>query len=194
MYRKSKRRVRWITPEQAKTLLAELPEHQRDIVLFALATGLRQSNVTPLTWSQVDMDRATGWIAADDAKNKEDIHVSLSPLAVDILRRQHGKHQERVFTYSGRPVGQVNTRAWRSALQQAGISDFRWHDLRHTWASWLIQNGTPLYDLQEMGAWKSAEMVRRYAHLAPAQMAKHPAVISALLHDTNTAQDGPAPQ
>lgn len=194
MYRESKSRVRWITPDQAKTLLAQLPEHQRDIVLFALATGLRQSNVTRLTWSQVDMDRATGWIAADDAKNKEDIHVSPSLLAVEILRRQHGKHQQRVFTYSGRPVGQVNTRAWRSALQRAGIADFRWHDLRHTWASWLIQNGTPLYDLQEMGGWKSAEMVRRYAHLAPAQMAKHAAVIGALLHDTNTAQDEPAPQ
>jgi hypothetical protein len=60
--------------------------------------------------------------------------------------------------------------------------------LRHTWASWLVQNGTPLYDLQEMGGWKSAEMVRRYAQLAPAQMAKHAAVIGALMHDTNTAQ------
>jgi integrase len=140
-------------------------------VLFALATGLRQNNVTRLTWSQVDPERSTGWIAAEDAKGKEDIHVSLSPLAVEVLRRQHGKHSERVFTYAGQPVGQVNTRAWRVALQRSGISDFRWHDLRHTWASWLIQNGTPLYDLQEMGGWKSAEMVRRYAHLAPAQMA-----------------------
>jgi hypothetical protein len=54
----------------------------------------------------------------------------------------------------------------------------------------LVQKGTPLYELQEMGGWKLAEMVRRYAHLAPAQMAKHGAVIGALLHDTNTAQEG----
>jgi hypothetical protein len=54
---------------------------------------------------------------------------------------------------------------------------------------WLVQNGTQLYDLQEMGGWKPAEMVRRYARLAPAQMAKHVAVVGALLPDTNTAQE-----
>jgi integrase len=75
-----------------------------------------------------------------------------------------------------------------SALKRASITDFRWHDLRHTWASWLIQNGTPLYDLQEMGGWKSAAMVRRYAHLAPAQMARHAAVVDGLLRGTSTAQ------
>lgn len=79
MYRESKRRVRWIKPDQVKTLLAELPVHQRDIVLFALATGLRQNNVTRLTWSQVDLERGTGWIAGEDAKGKENIPVSLSP-------------------------------------------------------------------------------------------------------------------
>jgi Phage integrase family len=70
---------------------------------------------------------------------------------------------------------------------RAGNEDFCWHDLRHTWASWLIQNGTPLYDLQEMSGWKSTEMVRRYVHLAPAEMAQHAAVVGAMLaadHDT----------
>lgn len=82
----------------------------------------------------------------------------------------------------------VNTKAWRNALKRAGIADFRWHDLRHTWASWLIQNGTPLYDLQERDGWKSAAMVRRYAHLAPAHMARHAAVVDRLLCVTSTAQ------
>jgi len=188
LYKESKRRVRWITPEQAQILLAELPDHQRDVVLFALSTGLRQANVVELTWEQVDLIRHTAWIPGDEAKGKEDIHISLSQLSVELLQRQVGKHQERVFTYAGRPIGQVNTRAWRTALKRAGIVDFRWHDLRHTWASWLVQNGTPLYDLQEMGGWKSAEMVRRYAHLAPAQMAKHAEVIGNLLCGTITAQ------
>jgi hypothetical protein len=62
------------------------------------------------------------------------------------------------------------------------------------WASWLIQNGTPLNDLQERGGWMSAEMVRHYAHLAPAQMARHAAGIGALLHNTNTAQAELAPE
>lgn len=188
LYKESKRRVRWITPEQADRLLSELPVHQRDIALFALATGLRQSNVIKLAWEQVDLNRKTAWIPGDKAKGKEDIHVSLSQLSVELLQRQLGKHPERVFTYAGKPINQVNTKSWKNALKRADIENFRWHDMRHTWASWLVQNGTPMYDLQEMGGWKSAEMVRRYAHLAPAQMAKHAEVIGTLLNVTNTAQ------
>lgn len=59
LYREPKSRVRWITPEQARALLEELHEHQRDMVLFALATGLRHGNVTGLCWSQVDLERRT---------------------------------------------------------------------------------------------------------------------------------------
>jgi hypothetical protein len=69
--------------------------------------------------------------------------------------------------------------AWCTGAR--GIKNFRWHDLRHTWASWLVQSRTPLYDFREMGGWESAEMVRRYADLAPAQMARHAAVIGDLL-------------
>ena len=188
LYKEAKRRVRWISPEQANKLLQELPLHQRDIALFALSTGLRQGNVLGLTWEQVDLKRQTAWIPGDMAKGKEDIHISLSQFSVELLQRQVGKHEERIFTYAGKPVGQINTRAWRKALKRVGIENFRWHDLRHTWASWLVQSGTPMYDLQEMGGWKSSEMVRRYAHLAPAQMAKHADVVGNLLYGTNTAQ------
>jgi hypothetical protein len=55
-------------------------------------------------------------------------------------------------------------------------------------ASWLLRNGSPVYDLQEMGGWKSAAVVRRYAHLGPAQMARHAAVVDRLLRVTSTAQ------
>ncbi len=78
-----------------------------------------------------------------------------------------------MFTYRSRPVKHVNTAAWKKALHRAGIEDFRWHDLRHTWASWHVQAGTPLNVLQEMGGWESAEMVRRYAHLAADHLAQY---------------------
>ena len=58
------------------------------------------------------------------------------------------------------------------------IEDFRWHDLRDTWAGWLVQHGTPLNVAQEMGAWQSEEMVRRYAHLAPAHLAPHAEIVA----------------
>ena len=68
---------------------------------------------------------------------------------------------------------QVNTKAWRQALKRVGIEDFRWHDLRHTWASWHVQAGTPLHVLQELGGWESVEMVRRYAHLSTDHLAEY---------------------
>jgi integrase len=82
-----------------------------------------------------------------------------------------------VFAFRGKPIAAANTRAWREALKKAGIEDFRWHDLRHTWASWLAQSGVPMGVIQEMGAWESPEMVRRYAHLSPAVLADHAKVI-----------------
>ena len=60
-----------------------------------------------------------------------------------------------------------NTKAWRNALVAAGIEDFRWHDLRHCWASWLVQKGTPLHVRQELGGWSDIRMVQRNAHLVP---------------------------
>jgi integrase len=113
---------------------------------FSLETGLRRSNVTGLQWSQIDLTRRTAWIHPDQAKVRKAIAVPLSADAVIVLRDQMGKHLTHVFSYQGKPVTQVNTKAWRAALQRAGIGDFRWHDLRHTWASW--QAGTPLHVLQ----------------------------------------------
>ena len=78
-----------------------------------------------------------------------------------------------MFSYRGKPIIQVSTKAWYAALKRAGIADFRWHDLRHTWASWHVQNGTPLFALQELGGWASTDMVRRYAHLAADHLAPY---------------------
>jgi integrase len=107
---------------------------------------------------------------------------------MEVLTKQLGKHPALVFTYHGKPVAQVNTKAWHAALKRAGIENFRWHDLRHTWASWLTQQGVPLNVIQEMGAWESPEMVRRYAHLAPEQFATHARVVDDLLNDTISSQ------
>lgn len=68
--------------------------------------------------------------------------------------------------YEGKRVKQTSTKAWYRGLEDSGIKDFRWHDLRHTWASWHVQRGTPLHVLKELGGWGSMEMVLRYAHLA----------------------------
>lgn len=165
IYRESRRRVRWLTRKEAIRLLKQLPEHQREIALFALVTGLRKSNVLGLEWSQVNLTRKQAWIHPDQAKARKAIAVPLNDVAVNVIQRQTGRHDTFVFTYNGKPIKQVNTKAWQSALRRAEIEDFRWHDLRHCWASWHAQAGTPAHVLQELGGWSCSEMVQRYAHL-----------------------------
>ena len=110
---------------------------------------------------------------SSQAKARKAIGVALNAEAMLVLRRQMRKHEQLVFTYRDKRVTQVNTKAWKQALERAGITDFRWHDLRHTWASWHIQAGTPLAVLQELGGWESTDMVRRYAHLAVDHLAEY---------------------
>jgi integrase len=171
LFREPPGRERSITVEQAEALLRELPAHQRDVVLFTLATGLRQSNVLRLEWSHVNLDSGHAWVDADQSKNRRPIAVPLNLKALEVLRRQVGKHPARVFTYAGRPLDRANTHAWQRALKRASIENFRWHDLRHTWATWHRQSGTPTHELQRLGGWRTSVMVERYAHLAPDHLA-----------------------
>ena len=189
MLPQAKRRIRWLTREEASCLLAELPDHLAAMARFTLATGLREANVVKLDWSQVDLARRCAWIHADQAKARKAIPVPLNAEAVLVVRQQEGKHPDRVFTYKGKPVTKANNHAWRKALVRAGIEDFRWHDLRHTWASWHVQQGTPLHVLQELGGWSDYEMVRRYAHLSVEHLAEYADGLSEIrLVSTNLAQ------
>ena len=159
-------RVRWITVEQADKLLEVAPLHLKPAIAFSLATGLRISNAIQIEWSQIDEENCHAWIHADQAKAKKPIAIPLNDTAMEILKTQKGKHPSRVFTYRGKPFKRPDTKTWRKCLADAGIENFRWHDLRHTWASWHVQNGTSLPVLKELGGWSSYTMVERYAHLS----------------------------
>ena len=119
------------------------------------ATTDSKHNKPIVLWEQIDMQRHCAWIHGDQAKAGKDIAVPLNDNAISVIREQIGKHPTHVFTYKGNPILKANKRGWRNALKRAGIENFRWHDLRHTWASWHVQNGTPLNALQELGGWAS---------------------------------------
>jgi integrase len=174
----NEKRLRWLTREEADRLIAELPRHIAAMARFALATGLRDQNVCKLEWSQVDVERRVAWIHADQAKGQRIITVPLNADAVMVLREQQGQHPRYVFTYGGRPAHSASQTGWYSALKRAGLEGVRWHDLRHTWASWHVQAGTPLLALKELGGWATLDMVLRYAHLAPDHLAEHAERIS----------------
>jgi integrase len=95
------------------------------------------------------------------------------------FRQRKPEHVDNVFVYRGRPVHQTTTAAWKKVLKRAGIREFRWHDLRHTWASWHVQRGTPLQVLKELGGWETMEMVQRYAHLSADHLAHWVAPLTA---------------
>lgn len=180
------KRVRWLEAEEAKRLIDECPEPLKSVVKFALATGLRRSNIINMEWQQIDMQRRVAWVNPEDSKSNRAIGVALNDTACRVLRDQIGNHHKWVFVHlkaghrtdgsltpSVRKMRVDDQSAWNGACRRAGIEDFRFHDLRHTWASWLIQSGVPLSVLQEMGGWESIEMVRRYAHLAPNHLTEH---------------------
>ncbi|EEZ9868635.1 site-specific integrase, partial [Escherichia coli O10] len=190
------KRVRWLEKEEAKRLIDECPEPLKSVVKFALATGLRKSNIINLEWQQIDMQRRVAWVNPEESKSNRAIGVALNDTACKVLRDQIGKHHKWVFvhTKAAKRADGTSTPAvrkmridsktsWLSACRRAGIEDFRFHDLRHTWASWLIQSGVPLSVLQEMGGWESIEMVRRYAHLAPNHLTEHARKIDDIFGD-----------
>lgn len=193
--RKTKKgRLRFLMQDEWKRLHAALPPHLQPIATFALATGLRQRNVTHLRWEDVDMTRGVMWVHPDMAKGGKPIGIPLSDDAMAVLADQDGKHAEWVFPYKGRgrkeggPVSKIKT-AWQIAMEKAGLGhferwkdaegkphkkwhgDFTFHGLRHTWASWHVMAGTPLEVLQKLGAWEDPRMVQNYAHLAPEYLA-----------------------
>jgi len=163
-------RDRWLTREEAQRLIAVSPPHLSALIRFALATGCRAREITGLEWSRVDLLRRTAWL--DRTKNGTPRGVPLNTDAVAVLESQRGEHPRFCFTYRGRPIAwELTNNAWHTAVRKAGIEDFRFHDLRHTWASWHRQAGTSCDELKDLGGWKSRVMVDRYAKFATEHLA-----------------------
>ena len=163
-------RDRWLTRGEADRLIQACPPHLAAVVKFALATGCRAREITGLEWGRVDLTRQTAWI--NETKNGTPRGVPLNCDAVAVLAREVGKHPRYSFTYRGQPIGwQISNTAWQNAVAEVGLKDFRFHDLRHTWASWHRQAGTSCDELKDLGGWKSRQMVDRYAKFATENMA-----------------------
>lgn len=160
---------RHLTAEEWQALRSHLPEHQQRMADFAIATGLRWSNVANLRWRQVNLQTKTIAVQASSMKARASLAVPLSRSAVDIIKGQIGQSELWVFPYNGRAMTSPKT-AFTTAREKAGLPHVRWHDLRHTWASWHAMGGTPEQVLQKLGGWRS-EAHRRYSHLAPQYLA-----------------------
>jgi integrase len=163
-----RKRIAFLTREQAEALIDALPSKYRCAVRFALLTGLRRSNVFNLHWENVNLESGMAIVHDDEAKAGERILVPLNTQARELLQSMPEPHKGRVWG----EITRVWCNTWKSAAERAGVPWCRFHDLRHTWASWHAMAGTPLSVLQELGGWHSASMVSRYAHLSPEHLAK----------------------
>jgi integrase len=141
-------RVRWEPPEVITVLIQALRlEWMRDAAILAVATGMRESELFGLTPSQVDLAQHNAWVTHEAAKSKRARPVPLNEDAMGVIGRRLRTATRFMITReagSGNRITQVDARDFERACQIAGIEDFHWHDLRHTWASWHVQRGTPL--------------------------------------------------
>lgn len=162
-------RVRCLSEDEAKRLL-EACQESRDtrlypLVVVALSTGARRGELLGLRWTDVDLDR--GIAVAHHTKNNERRALPLSGQALEVLRdlgKVRRLDTDLVFAdRRGRPS--VPRKAWDKAIEAAEIEDFRFHDLRHTAASYLAMSGATLAEIAEVLGHKTLAMVKRYAHL-----------------------------
>lgn len=167
-------RTRWLTAEEWTRLSTALEEESpllRQAAEFTLATGLRENNVLNLEWSQVDLTRRVAWLHGDQMKGGAPHGVPLNDAACAVLAARRGIHKRWVFGNPDYPLTKASNRAWYAALRKAKLRGFRWHDLRHTWASWAVMSGVRLEEVQRLGGWKTYQMVQRYAHLSTEHLA-----------------------
>ena len=165
-------RVRWLTQRQAAALVAAAGQlgpragHLPDVITLALHTGMRKGELLGLEWARVDEAHHLVYLEAQHTKSARRRSIPLNGPAWAALERRRAVGAGP-WVFGG--VKDVK-RSFAHACQLAGITDFRFHDLRHTFASWLVQAGVPLTEVRDLLGHASIEMTERYAHLAPERL------------------------
>lgn len=186
---------RWLTPEEEARLLAASPAWLREILLFAINTGLRQGEILQLQWPHVDLFRRTITLLEQKNRCKDTLPVNATALEVLKARaRARSEGTDYVF-FNGaehRMDARNLLRAFYVARRKAKLGTFRFHDLRHTFATRLVQAGVDLYAVQKLGRWKTISMVMRYAHHYPESLRAGVEVLDRVggRGSTNLAQSG----
>ncbi len=166
-----KGRLRYLTKEEYARLLKAVNQSRNPMlapaVYLSLCTGVRRGELLSLTWDQVYLER--GHITLLNTKNKTDRGVPLTKEAIQVLREFKKIRRidtNLVFPGASGKKGIYLNRPWHEALQAAKIKDFKWHDMRHTCASYLAMSGAALLTIAEILGHKTLQQTKRYAHLS----------------------------
>lgn len=184
-------RLRYLTLEESHRLLEASgrvfrKRYVRPFVVLALNTGCRKNELMRLKWSAVDLAAGRFTLDGENTKNGKRRVLPLNAAALEALRQCRRYCDENcpdspwVFCWKdGAPIGDLR-RGFRAACELAGIEDFRIHDLRHTFASWLVQREVPLMYVRDLLGHSSIKMTERYAHLAQDSLVRAVAVLDGL--------------
>lgn len=180
-------RVRYLTEKEISKLIEECRsrEHLYHIVMCAINTGLRKGDILNLKWEQI----RNGFIYPDrDTATKKRREIPVNDDLAKIfkeIRKKQGLTSKYVFTYHAKTIQKVD-RAFKAALTRAGIENFRFHDLRHTFASHLVMRGANLKEVQELLGHKTMTMTLRYAHLSQDHKKKAVGLLNGLTSPVNS--------
>ncbi len=165
------KRLRFLSQDEIQALLNSCEPHLYPIVFTALNTGMRKSEILNLKWQQIDLKH--GFILLEKTKNGERREIPMNEPLKQMFRELFTDRKldtEYVFANpkTGRPYTKDLKRSFHTACRKAGIRDFKFHDLRHTFASQLVMNGVDLKTVQELLGHKDIKMTLRYSHLSHA--------------------------
>ncbi len=170
MERENNTRVRWLTVEEEARVVNAASAWLREVLVFALHTGMRQGEILGLTWAGVDLFRRT--VTVFKSKNGERRTIPLNQTVLELLKHKYGTRSgDTTLVFPSEARTRLNAsnirRSLNLALGKAAITDFHFHDLRHTCATRMVQAGVDLYKVQRLLGHKSPTMTQRYAHHYP---------------------------
>lgn len=194
------KRIRFLEKEEIQRLLENCEDHLKDIVQFAINTGMRKGEIFNLKWNNVDMTH--GLIHILQTKNGEQREIPINDAVRDILFRvRKDPESPYVFaSFDGKPFNDIK-KSFHTALGKAKIENFRFHDLRHTFASQLVMAGVDLMTVKELLGHKTIEMTLRYSHLSCSHkqravqslnLSDLPKVGTNMAHQPPTSTDNPS--
>ena len=194
MERENNTRDRWVTLDEEQRLMAATPSWLQELMVFAIHTGMRMGEILALTWNGVDLFRRT--LTVFKSKNGERRTLPLNQTVLGLLTRKYAVRQpmsDLVFpSQTDTRLDKCNLgRAFRIAVAKAKIEDLHFHDLRHTFATRLVQAGVDLYKVQRLLGHKSPIMTQRYAHHYPESLRDGVETLDVgRMVSTNLAQSG----
>jgi site-specific recombinase XerD len=168
-------RTRFLSIDEAQSLIFNASDHLKPIIITALNTGMRLSEILSLKWNQVHIENVIDpMIEITETKNNKKRFIPLNETTVELLKSIRTKNTDSEYVFlgtHGKALSSVR-KPFIKALQKTGIQDFRFHDLRHTFASHYVMSGGDMMSLKEVLGHSNLRMVERYSHLASAYKRK----------------------